>query len=83
MSQLVKNLTCFMKNCKPSIVDIILKSKGSLCFYTHNIPTVISDCLKLISSTIKVKLPGEQRNPVPYQSYRNFDLVFNNLKYIK
>ena len=79
LSQLVKDPTCFMKNCKPSLVDVVLTNNSSLCFNTHNIPTGISDCHNLISTTIKGNLPGEQRKPVSYRSYRNFDLeVFNH-----
>ena len=57
LSQIVKEPTCFMKNSTPSLVDAILTNKNTMCFNTHTIPTGVSDCYNLISTTIKGNLP--------------------------
>jgi hypothetical protein len=49
LSQIVKEPTCFMKNSTPSLVDVILTNKKTMCFNTHNIPTGVSDCHYILS----------------------------------
>ena len=57
LDQLVKDPTCFKKDCRPSLVDVILTNKKSSCFKTLNFPTGISDCHNFISTTVKGQLP--------------------------
>ena len=74
LDQLVKKPTCFKKDCTPSLVDVILTNKRSLCFNTLNLPTGISDCHNLISTIIKGQLPIQQRSKITYRSYKTFDI---------
>ena len=79
LDQLVKEPTCFKKDCVPSLVDVVLTNKKSSCFNTLNLPTGVSDCHNLISTTIKGHLPAQQRSTITYWSYRTFDIdKFNN-----
>jgi hypothetical protein len=79
---LVKETTCFKKDCVPSLVDVVLTNKKSSCFNTLNLPTAwtgVSDCHNLISTTIKGHLPAQQRSKIIYRSYRTFEIdKFNN-----
>jgi hypothetical protein len=43
-SQLVLKPTCFMKNCIPSLVDVVLTNQKNQYFNIQNVPTGISDC---------------------------------------
>ena len=42
--------TCFKKGCIPSLVDVIMTNKKSLCFKSQNVPTGVSDCHNIIST---------------------------------
>jgi hypothetical protein len=48
-SQLVLKPTCFMKNCIPSLVDVVLTNQKNQYFNIQNVPTGISDCHNIIS----------------------------------
>jgi hypothetical protein len=73
LDQLVKEPTCFKKDCVPSLVDVVLTNKKSSCFNTLNLRTGVSDCHNLISTT------AQQRSKITYRSYRTFDIdKFNN-----
>jgi hypothetical protein len=52
LTNIVKNPTCFMKGCEPSLVDVILTNKNNLCFKTLNFNTGVSDCHHMISTFI-------------------------------
>ena len=79
LDQLVKEPTCFKKDCVPSLVDVVLTNKKSSCFNTLNLPTGVSDCHNLTSTTIKGHLSAQQRSKITYWSYRTFDIdKFNN-----
>jgi hypothetical protein len=78
---------CFRKNSNfpfsnqkiITLVDVVLTNKKSSCFNTLNLPTGVSDCHNLISTTIKGHLPAQQRSKIIYRSYRTFDIdKFNN-----
>jgi hypothetical protein len=77
VDQLVKEPTCFKKDCVPSLVDVVLTNKKSSCFNTLNLPTGVSDCHNLVSTTIKGHLPAQQRSEIIYRSYRTFDIEEN------
>ena len=79
VSQIVKEPTCFMRNSTPSLVDDILTNKKTMNFNTHNIPTGVSDCYNLISTTTKGNLPVQDKRKISYRSYRNVDIdMFDN-----
>ena len=52
LCNLIKEPTCFMKNCKNSLLDVILTNSKSLCFKTLNFTTGICDCHNMISTVI-------------------------------
>jgi hypothetical protein len=47
LDQLVKEPTCFKKDCVPSLVNVVLTNKKSSYFNTLNLPTGVSDCHNL------------------------------------
>ena len=50
-----------MKNCIPSLVDVVLTNQKNKCFNIQNFPTGISDCHNIISVTIKGDVPVQKR----------------------
>ena len=52
LQNLVKEATCFMKNCKESLLDVILTNNKKLCMKTLNFNTGISGCHNMVSTVI-------------------------------
>ena len=71
---IVKNATCFKKDCIPSLVDVILTNKPKSCVHTQNFNTGISDCHHLIGTFIKANLPPTKRSTTLCRSYKNFQI---------
>ena len=69
----ISSPTCFMKDCTPSLVDVILTGSKNLCFKPLNIPTGISDCHNFISICVKSNAPSDKKTKCSYRSFRNFD----------
>jgi hypothetical protein len=57
LTNLVKQATCFMKNCKESLLDVILTNNKKLCMRTLHFATGISDCHNMISTIINYITP--------------------------
>jgi hypothetical protein len=74
LSQLVNGPTCFKKGCIPSLVDVIMTNKKSLCFKSQNVPTGVSDCHNIISTVIKGEVLHEPKKLRYYRSYKTFDI---------
>ena len=74
LTQLVNGPTCFKKGCNPSLVDVIMTKKKSLCFESQNVPTGVSDCHNIISTVIKGEVLHESRKLGYYRSYKTFDI---------
>jgi hypothetical protein len=74
LSQLVNGPTCFKKGCIPSLVDVIMTNKKSLCFKSQNVPTGVSDCHNIISTVIKGEVFHEPKKLRYYRSYKTFDI---------
>ena len=53
LSNLIKAATCFMKNCVPSLVDVILTNQPRLCFNALNFGCCISDWHNMIGVAIR------------------------------
>ena len=70
LSQLVNGPTCFKKGCNPSLVDVIMTNKKSLCFKSQNVPTGVSDCHNIISTVIKGEVLHEPKKIRYYRSYK-------------
>ena len=73
LKNLVKTATCFMKNCKPSLLDVILTNSSSAFIKTLNFPTGVIDCHNLISSVINCKMPRFEKQKINIRSFRNFN----------
>ena len=64
-----------MKNCIPSLVDVVLTNQKNKCFNIQNCPTGISDCHNIISVTIKGDVPVQKRQIITYKSYKMLILI--------
>jgi hypothetical protein len=74
LSQLVNGPTCFKKGCIPSLVDVIMTNKKSLCFKSQNVPTGVSDCHNIISTVIKGEVLHQPKKLRYFRSYKTFDI---------
>lgn len=73
LKSLLKSPTCFMKNCTPSLVDVMLTNNSKLCIGTFNFPTGISDCHNLIGTVINNSTPTYEKSKYKYRSFRAVD----------
>lgn len=76
---LIQSATCFMKNCTPSLLDVILTNSKPLCMKTMNFATGISDCHNMISTVINNTIPKNQKIKISYRSFRNLDINSLNI----
>ena len=70
---MVKSATCFMKNCSPSLVDVILTNKPRFCFNAVNFGCGISDWHNLISVVVKGATARVEKRRINYRSYKKFE----------
>ena len=70
---LIKDPTCFMKNCSPSLVDVVLTNKSQFCFNPINFGCGISDWHNMIGVLVKGAAPKVEKQKIKYRSYKNFD----------
>ena len=56
MSSLIKTETCFTKNGKPSLVDVILSIQPQYLFNSFNFDCWLSDCHNMIGILVKEKV---------------------------
>ena len=73
LSSLIQKPTCFMKNCKPSLLDVVLTNSKSLCIKTLNFATGISDWHSMISTVINNQIPKTEKHKIQYRSFRSVD----------
>ena len=78
LCNLIKEPTCFMNNCKNSLLDVILTNSKSLCFKTLNFTTGISDCHNMISIVINNTTPANEKQKIKYRSFKNLDVMALN-----
>ena len=57
LTNIIKEPTCFKKDCNPSLVDVILTNESKSGFKSLNFNTGVSDCHHLISTFIKGNIP--------------------------
>jgi hypothetical protein len=69
----ITNATCFVKNCQPSLVDVVLTNKPTFCFNPFNFTCGVSDWHNFIGIVIKVSTPRLPQGKVKFRSYTNFD----------
>ena len=58
---IIKTATCFMKNCQPSLVDVILTNQSRLCFGALNFGCGISDWHNMIGVAVRGAAVREQK----------------------
>ena len=68
-----------MKNCKPSLLDVILINSKSLCIKTLNFATGISDWHSMISTAINNQIPKNEKHKIQYRSFRSVDADARNM----
>ena len=77
-SNLIKSATCYMKNCVPSLVDVILTNQPRLCFNSLNFGCGISDWHNMVGVAIRGAAARVEEQRTKYRSFKNFDQnVFN------
>ena len=77
-SNLIKSATCYMKNCVPSLVDVILTNQPRLCFNSLNVGCGISDWHNTVGWAIRGAAARMEEQRTKYRSFKNFDQnVFN------
>ena len=79
VSNLIQKPICFMQNCKPSLLDVLLTNSKSLCIKTLNFATGISDCHNMISTVINNQIPKNEKQKLQYRSFRSVDTDALNL----
>jgi hypothetical protein len=57
LTNVIKTETCHVKNCKASLVDVILTNKPQYLFNSLNFDCGISDCHNMIGTLVKGKAP--------------------------
>ena len=69
-----------MKDCKPSLLDVILTNIKSLCMKTFNFGTGIIDWHNMISTVINNQIPKNEKYKTQYRSSRSVDTDALNTK---
>ena len=72
-SNVIKVPTCFTKNARPSLLDVILTNRPTLLYNVTNFSPGISDWHNLISVVIKGLAPPPKVRKLLCRSYRNVD----------
>ena len=73
LSNLIEHPTCFKKDCKPSLLDVILTNAKTNCIRPQNFATGVSDCHNLIGTLINVNVPKFEKRKIQYRSFRTLD----------
>jgi hypothetical protein len=71
LTNIIKEPTCFKKDCNPSLVDVILTNESKSGFKSLNFNTGVSDCHHFISTFIKGNIPICENIKQPYRSFKN------------
>ena len=80
LTNLIQKPTCFMKDCKPSLLDVILTNSKSLCMKTLNFGTGISDWHKMISTVINNQISENEKYKIQYRSFISVDTDALNME---
>ena len=70
LTNMVKSATCFMKNCSPSLVDVILTNKPRFCFNAVNFGCGISDWHNLVGVVVKGATARVVKRRIKHRSYK-------------
>ena len=71
-SNLIKSATCYMKNCVPSLVDVILTNQPRLCFNSLNFGCGISDWHNVVGVAIRGAAARVEEQRTKYRSFKKF-----------
>ena len=72
LTNIVKDKTCFSKGHK-SCIDIILTNRNRKFYICESFELGISDCHKLITTSLRVNLPRLRNKCVIYRSFKIFN----------
>jgi hypothetical protein len=70
LTNIIKEPTCFKKDCNSSLVDVILTNTSKSCFKSLNFNTGVSDYHHLMKGNIPICENIKQ----PYRSFKNVDV---------
>ena len=73
LKNLVKDPTCFMKDAKPSLVDVILTNKNQNFMKTGQCDTGLSDWHNMIFTVLKGNFLPYNKSQFEYRSFQGFD----------
>ena len=62
-----------MKNCSPSLVDVILTNKSHYCFNPIKFGCGISEWHNMIGVLVKGSAPKVEKQKINYRSYKKID----------
>lgn len=68
LTNLVKFPTCYTKNSDPSLIDVIMTNSPTLFCNTSVVNCGISDCHRLILSSLKEQLPVSKNKQIIFRS---------------
>ena len=79
VSNFIEKPTCFKKNCKSSMLFVILTNAKTNCFRPQNFATGVSDCHIMIGTLININIPNFEKQKIQYRSFRTPDVhALNN-----
>ena len=73
LKNMIKSPTCYMKNCNPSLVDVILTNQPQYCFNAINFGCGISDWHNMIGVVVKGATVRNEKIKSKYRSFKHFD----------
>ena len=73
LTNLIKQPTCFMKNCTPSTIDLFLTNRKNSFYRTENFDVGLSDCHNLILTLLKENMPKFKRKQITYRCSKDFN----------
>ena len=72
LKNLIKEKTCFFKDHESSI-DVILTNKPKRFFKSKCFELGVSDCHKMVSACLRLKIPRLKPKKLTYRSMKNYD----------
>ena len=67
-----------MKNCSPSLVNVVITNKSQFCFNPINFGCGIGDWHNMIGVLVNGAAPKVEKQKIKYRSYKTFDENFFN-----
>ena len=73
LKNIVKDFTCHVKDCRPSLVDVFLTNKPRMFYSVQNSDCGLSDCHDMISCIFRQRVPVTTQKYINYRSFKNLD----------